>query len=197
MATNLKIAHPDAILRAKCYQSDHNRNMINGPRDLWQAVVAGTVSDSYYALPYNETMQAEFLYIARIDATVRASSNDVTVELLGAPDDSANDESESAAIGTEDLMGPYSEDYLLATTFASAYRFWQVQITTSDSIVHSASSIYFGTFFDMGRPGLSFAVSDSLAIGRAQETSSRIRALLRGHHLHQAAVIRRHHLFAE
>lgn len=160
MATNLLISYWDIPRRATILTATTalagfpEDNVSTGGRGLLYktnstAVIQTTVD---FDLGTGITAQPDHVIVTRADLTVLKDSASTDFTLSGDDNSSfTSPENQTVAVSSAGLIGPSSEDVLLETTFATAYRYWRFTIDTTASRRHEVSNVYFGNFLDMGR----------------------------------------------
>lgn len=160
MATNLKLAFPDlnrsATLIAHTTENASHvaENALAGSRSkLFKTSTTVTTSQLDFDVGSGSTAQPDFLLLSRLDLIRSKDSADIAVSIEG--DSSSgfgtSEVEQDASVSMTDLVGPNNRDWILSTSFASAYRYFRVKITTTQSVVHEWALVYFGNLFDFGR----------------------------------------------
>lgn len=126
-------------------------NVTDGPRGRYyrSSSTALTTSNVYYDLL--TTHQPQYAVWAGINRMVARDSADITVNVFGSASSSfTSPETKTDTVGTADLIGTNNEDFVLETTFATAFRYFRMQVVTTDSVQHTYSKAWVGNYLDLG-----------------------------------------------
>lgn len=164
MATNLLILYPDLPLSASTITTDTLKTGsdaaygVTGSRALIvQESAAGTTITTDYDLGAGITDAPNFVAVIGANMALQLAAKDslteANVNVYGDDNSSfTSPDSDTAAITSASLLGPRLQDYARLVTFATAYRYWRVQIgNASASQAFMYSKIFLGSYFDMGR----------------------------------------------
>lgn len=175
MATNLVISFPDipeaaiATTSSATGATDFDpANLARGPRYLgFKRAAAGSSLTITYDLGSATTKSIDHLVIARADKLVSGGVTQVDVDRSTNGSSWTNEYTDSS-FASATLRGPASEDYLEEISTSSAYRYWRITYTaTNTTFPHS--KVNFGTLFDPGADPV--AINTSRDLGALEFTA--------------------------
>lgn len=160
MATNLLIGHNNLAYEGSISSSTTAAtgylpgNAFLGDRSRgYKTSIAVTTSQITIDLGASVTAAPDFVVFARLDLIRGKDSADIEAR-INVDDNSgmaSPQTSEDLSVALVDLVGPDSRDFVLSASIASAERYVQLEIVTTDSIVHEWPLVAFGEWFDFGR----------------------------------------------
>lgn len=158
--TNLLFSHADIVTSSTAYNEPGAETYYaasqayGGDRTRrYRASAAATSKTFSFDLGSGVTQEPDHVIVSRIGATVARDTGTTAIRVKGS---SASDFSTgyNNAANVTTLYGPQSADYYRAISPGAAYRYWQVGIETTDSVIIEAGKIHVGNWFDIGRDPL-------------------------------------------
>ena len=126
-------------------------NVLDGPRGRYYRSSSTALTTSNVDFDLVTTHQPQYAVWAGINRMVSRDSADITVNVLGSASGSyTSPETKTDTVGTADLIGTNNEDFVLETTFATAFRYFRMQVVTTDSVQHTYSKAWVGNYLDLG-----------------------------------------------
>jgi len=160
MATNLLISWPDIVASGTAYDLPTgetyypNTQVYGGDRTRrFRSSSAATSRAWSFDLGSGVTQEPNHVILGRIGASVARDTGTSAVRVKGSTvSNFASGYNNSANIST--LTGAQAHDYVRTLSPGSAYRYWLVQLETTDSVIIEVGKIHIGNWLDLGRDPL-------------------------------------------
>lgn len=155
----LKISFND--IPARCLASSASsenaiyphQNILGGSKTIhWESAVAVTSSTITMDMGSGNTASIDHAIISGLNAMLALTPGTMNVYIEGSTDNFSS----SAIVFSKlnvvagDLIGSYNEELLLEGSASTAYRYWRLRITTSNSIIHKLRELALGLYYSFG-----------------------------------------------
>lgn len=168
----LKISFND--IPARCLASSASsenafyphQNVLGGSKTIhWESAVAVTESTITMDLGSGNTASIDHAIISGLNAILALTPGTLNVYIEG----STNNFSSSSIVFSKlnvlagDLIGTYKEELLLEGASSTAYRYWRLRTTTSNSVIHKLRKLALGLYYSFGNrsPRFPYEISQS------------------------------------
>lgn len=149
-----KLPRLAAVTSASSEHADrpHTNLFYGGSGIYWETDSTETSATITLDMGSGNTYAAEYFICRGINMLIANKGGaTVDVELRASTDDfSASDVLilEKQDVGLDDLVGPRNEDLIVTGSLSTAYRYWQLKITSTSAITYYLRKFYFGEFFN-------------------------------------------------
>jgi hypothetical protein len=132
-----------------------HENVFYGSKTLhYETAAAVTSSSITLDMGSGNTASARYIALSGVNGMIAQTPGTLTIQLRASTDNFAASNVlilEKAAIVSGDLIGTYNEELMIEQEAPStAYRYWRILTTSSNSIIHKYRKIYFGDYYDFG-----------------------------------------------
>lgn len=158
MMEALKISFND--IPARCLASSASsenadyphQNVLGGSKTLhWESAVAVTASNIVLDMGSGNTASIDHAIVSGLNAILALTPGTLNVYIQGSTDNfvgSTVTVFSKLSVVQADLIGTYGEELLFEGSSSTAFRYWRLRITTSNSVIHKIRKLGLGLYYD-------------------------------------------------
>lgn len=149
-----------------------HENLFHGSSTIyWKTAAAVTSSNIVFDLGSGNSAAVEYAILHGLRPLLASTPGTVGVQVRASTDNFSGSDDlilSDSNVQIADLVGPHADTLVLTDTVSSAYRYWKLVITTTNSVKHILNKFYLGEFFNFSNRAPRYPYTPGLNTGNSR-----------------------------